>query len=331
VSRIAVFGQALITRPVDWPEPLRALTAGTGAAFCNLEASIAPPEAWPFKDKTVHATTPAALGSLAALGITHVSLANNHAWDFGPAGVLATRAAAEAAGLAVAGAGRTLADAWAPAVRGGLAVVAVDCGPTPDFAVARPDRPGVAALPLRRRLVLPQDDLARLAAIEAATGEGVRRARRIAVGYDAAPRGPRFYGVDLEPGVAPAEAFAPDPAAMERLADSIAAARAEADTVLVSLHHHHWAPDWAETPGWFAPLAAAIRALGADAVAGHGPPLVHLPDRPGEPVAPSLGNLCFHTRRPERYRMAGMDVFAGLCLTLTGAAPEWQHFTAPGS
>jgi hypothetical protein len=58
---------------------------------------------------------------------------------------------------------------------------------------------------------------------------------------------------------------------------------------------------------------------------------VHLPVRPGEPVAPSLGNLCFHTRRPERYRMAGMDVFAGLCLTLTGAAPEWQHFTAPGS
>jgi poly-gamma-glutamate capsule biosynthesis protein CapA/YwtB (metallophosphatase superfamily) len=85
---------------------------------------------------------PQAVGLLRHLGVDCVTLANNHALDFGEEGLRDTFEHLEAAGIAWAGAGADLDAARAPAHAGGLAVVAFADHPE-DYAAA-PDRPGIA-------------------------------------------------------------------------------------------------------------------------------------------------------------------------------------------
>lgn len=327
--RALAVGQAIIRAPVDWPDPIRALAAGAGAVAANFEGCLPPPGAWRMKAKTVHSAHPGALAALAALGVSHLSLANNHAWDFGLDGLVATRDAARAAGFAVAGAGRTLAEAAAPALARGLALIAVDLGPTPDWAVAGAG-PGVNPLRLTRVLGLPGADLARLRTLAAATGDSDRRDRRRAIGYDAPTRHETLFGLAVEETETPGERLEPDAADLDRLAAAIGAARAEADLVLVSGHYHHWAPDWQRPPDWLAALAVQIAAAGPDALAFHGPPVAYpLASAGACPVAPGLGNLVFHTARAERYDAAGLPVRTGAALGFGDGAARLDRFAIP--
>lgn len=327
--RALAFGQAIIRAPVDWPDAVRALAEGAGAVAANLEGCLPPPGAFRMKAKTVHPAHPEALAALAALGVSHLALANNHVWDYGPAGVIATREAALAVGFAVAGAGRTLAEAAAPALSRGLALIAVDLGPTPDWAIAGAG-PGVNPLRLTRVLGLPGQDLARLRALAEATGDSRRRDRRLAMGYDAPTRHEMLFGLAVEEADAAGERHEADPADLDRLAGTIAAARAEADLVLVTGHYHHWAPDWQGPPAWLAPLARQIAAAGADALAFHGPPIAYplWPD-PRCPVAPGLGNLVFHTLRADRYDSAALPVRTGAALGFGDGPARLDHFDIP--
>jgi poly-gamma-glutamate synthesis protein (capsule biosynthesis protein) len=99
---------------------------------------------------------PVAAQRLAAMGVSCVTLANNHALDFGPDALQDTLAHLRAAGIATVGAGADVAAARRPAVldTGGLRlrVVAVTDHPFQD--AAGDDRPGVAFADLRRE-VLP--------------------------------------------------------------------------------------------------------------------------------------------------------------------------------
>jgi poly-gamma-glutamate synthesis protein (capsule biosynthesis protein) len=94
---------------------------------------------------------PAAVETLLELGVDCVSLANNHALDYGVEALLDTCAYLERAGIAWAGAGPDLPRARTPALleHGGtrVAVVAFTDHPA-DFAAA-PDRAGVAYAELR--------------------------------------------------------------------------------------------------------------------------------------------------------------------------------------
>lgn len=277
--KIVALGQALIRHPLTWSDEIRALVAGADAVMCNFEGCIAPPGAFPMKTKTVHPAPPSALPALRDLGVTHLALANNHVWDYGPASVLATRRAAEAAGFACAGAGASLAEAAAFALKNGAALIAVDAGPTPDWAIARggPEggaHPGVNPLRLRRTLELPRADLLRLAEIAEATGAKDLAARRQAIGYDA-KSGDNFYGIDLAEGSSPHERWQSDPADLARLLEGIEAAKRVADAVIVSLHYHHWSADWQRAPEWLGPIAAEIAAAGATALIAHGPPVCY--------------------------------------------------------
>jgi poly-gamma-glutamate capsule biosynthesis protein CapA/YwtB (metallophosphatase superfamily) len=85
---------------------------------------------------------PAAVGLLRHLGVDCVSLANNHALDFGPEALLDTFAHLEAAGIAWVGAGADEEAARAPVRVGGLAVVAFADHPA-DYA-AGSAWPGIA-------------------------------------------------------------------------------------------------------------------------------------------------------------------------------------------
>ena len=100
-----------------WGEALELLEASNAAArVVNLETSVtAAGEPW--EGKAVHdRMSPENAPVLAAAELSCVSLANNHALDFGAAGLLETVAALERVGVRQAGAGRTLAQARAPAV-----------------------------------------------------------------------------------------------------------------------------------------------------------------------------------------------------------------------
>lgn len=97
---------------------------------------------------------PEAADALAQLGVDCVTLANNHALDFGPDALLDTVEHLRAAGIASVGAGADLEHARAPAILDtdgfGLAVLGVT--DHPQAYAAGPAKPGVAFAPLARQL-----------------------------------------------------------------------------------------------------------------------------------------------------------------------------------
>ena len=102
---------------------VRDILAGADIAIANLESPIATggapaPKAYAFR------APPAAAAALALAGIDLVSLANNHALDYGPAALAETRALLAERGIASIGAGPDRAVAHAPAMiaRGGLTI-----------------------------------------------------------------------------------------------------------------------------------------------------------------------------------------------------------------
>ena len=122
----------------------------------NLECCIsARGERWPDPHKPFFfRAPPQAAELLAALGVDCVTLANNHALDFGYDALLDTREHLRAAGIASLGAGADVEEARAPAVLSAagsrLGIVAFSDHPA-EFA-ARPDRPGIAYADLRSGL-----------------------------------------------------------------------------------------------------------------------------------------------------------------------------------
>jgi poly-gamma-glutamate capsule biosynthesis protein CapA/YwtB (metallophosphatase superfamily) len=85
---------------------------------------------------------PAAVETLLHLGVGCVTLANNHALDFGPDALVDTFAHLRQAGIAWAGAGENAEEARKPVVVQGLPIVAF-CDHEPGFA-AEADLPGIA-------------------------------------------------------------------------------------------------------------------------------------------------------------------------------------------
>ena len=120
----------------------------------NLECCISE-RGEPFPDRPFRfRAPPLAVETLAHLGVDCVTLANNHALDFGPQALLDTLHHLQAAGIACVGAGPDRQAARAPVVLAAkgfrLAVVAVTDHPR-EYA-AGTDRPGVAFVDLRRGL-----------------------------------------------------------------------------------------------------------------------------------------------------------------------------------
>jgi poly-gamma-glutamate synthesis protein (capsule biosynthesis protein) len=117
--------------------------------ICNLECCIsergAPTDLIPGKPFFFRAP-PAAVGSLRALGVAAVGLANNHVLDFGPDALEDTLDHLGRTGIAVAGAGADLAAARAGAVieRGGARVGLLALSDDPRVYAGDCERPGMA-------------------------------------------------------------------------------------------------------------------------------------------------------------------------------------------
>ncbi|WP_020573642.1 CapA family protein [Actinopolymorpha alba] len=140
----------LLDQPATALAPLREQLAAADLTIANLETSVTTrgrPE-----DKSYNFRAPrSALDALAAGGVDVVSMANNHAVDYGPVGLADSLAAKARAPLAVVGIGANAAEAFAPhlvTIRGTtIAVIGADAvvDPTTRNFSATESSAGVAA------------------------------------------------------------------------------------------------------------------------------------------------------------------------------------------
>jgi len=155
---LAIVGQALIEHdPRAYLEaPLQSVAPILDEAdvvFTNLEVAIAGPACACEPTRTdvfFHGAEPGVLDYLRDLGVSLLSLANNHAWDYGTEGVSSTIAEATARGFTHSGTGVSVSAAVAPAYLtvGGLTLSLVSAASvnSPEGARATEDRPGVNML-----------------------------------------------------------------------------------------------------------------------------------------------------------------------------------------
>lgn len=147
-----VHGEAQVGRLLgDGGNPLAALEpilAGADFTVVNLETAVGSSGS-PTGKTYVFQASPALTDTLAAAGVDAVTVANNHALDFGTDALAETIALAEQSGLVVVGGGANAAEAYAPRYVdiGGIRVALVGLTrviPVPDWA-ATDTRPGLAS------------------------------------------------------------------------------------------------------------------------------------------------------------------------------------------
>ncbi len=135
-------------------DEIAAVTAEADLVVANLECCISERgERWPDPAKPFFfRAPPAAVEALAYLGVGAVTLANNHALDFGPTALLDTLEHLAAAGIACVGVGADLDAARQPVVldAGGLRVGLVGAADHPADFAAGPGVPGIAYAALDR-------------------------------------------------------------------------------------------------------------------------------------------------------------------------------------
>jgi poly-gamma-glutamate capsule biosynthesis protein CapA/YwtB (metallophosphatase superfamily) len=207
---------ALSRRPPVAPEVV-AVAAEADLFILNLECCVSERgQPWHEPSKPfVFRAPPVAAELLAQMGVDGVTLANNHALDYGFEALLDTLEHLRAVGIITAGAGPDVASARAPGLLSarGVRLALIGASDHPDYFAAGPNRPGIAYAELR-----------------------------------------------INPGGG-------------WLQGAVAAARDDADAVLVS---PHWGPNMTVSPP--SEVRRAARALveaGADVVAGHSAHVFH--------------------------------------------------------
>jgi poly-gamma-glutamate synthesis protein (capsule biosynthesis protein) len=267
---------------------------------------------------TYMTTPPEYLADLKWFGINLLSCANNHAFDYGEGGLLATIRHLDAAGIAHAGSGRSLAEARSPAYldtpNGRVALVAATSRFRPWNAAGeqRPDatgRPGINPVGSKVVYRIPQEKFEALREIGTGLGFDIDRQRSREHFFSAKEvpaegiRETSFLGSQFVSAVDYGISSHADANDVEDNLRSIRDARRQADWVIFSMHYHEFGGEALfkanrtdmETPADFIVdlLHAAIDA-GADVVAGHGS---HTPlgveIYKGKPIFYSVGNLVF--------------------------------------
>src|SRR5690606_22644023 len=131
---------------------IRELVADADLFLLNLECCISDRGSrWPAPGKPFHfRAPPAAVETLTWLGVTDVTLANNHALDYGTEALTDTRRLLTEGGIRVIGAGDDHDQAWAATSieSAGLRVAILGLTDHPRDFAATPSRPGVAYVDL---------------------------------------------------------------------------------------------------------------------------------------------------------------------------------------
>ncbi|HWG04384.1 MAG TPA: CapA family protein [Beijerinckiaceae bacterium] len=323
---ISLAGDVMLTRRISVArEPaftaIRDIIRDSDVAFANLESSVrTPDEGTPGITVGTYMTTPPdLLDEIKWLGIGLVSCANNHAFDYGEGGVLATMQHLDEAGIAHAGSGRNLAEARAPAYidtpRGRVALIATTATfrPWNRASGQRSDmggRPGINPFGSTSEYVVDTVAIAELRRINTELGFEKARSRDLAHFYSerdlggkseeaVVMLGHRFVGGD-EFSVRSKG----DVADAEDNLRWIAEARRQADWVIMSFHSHEFGgksttlaesrADLEEPADFVKDFGRAAIDAGADMFVGHGShTLLGAEIYRKKPIFYSLGNLVF--------------------------------------
>lgn len=323
---VALTGDLMLNRCISMnDEPafleLRRILQNADVGFANLETTVRHPhEGAPTISYATYTTMPPKfLAELKWLGINLLSTANNHAYDYGEGGVLATLDHLQNAELAHAGLGRNLSQARAPGYldtpngRVGLVAATTTFFPWSRAGDARPDvqgRPGVNALGFNVEYRVP-----------ARTLEVLREtAQALGFAKDAERKSKHFYSANEVPGFgesqvsflgatfkAGAEASFVGKADLRDLADNlkwIREARRQADWVIASIHSHDFAHQSVVSASRQAEMTVPLECVtefahqaidvGADMVVGHGSHTVlGIEIYRDRPIFYGLGNFFF--------------------------------------
>jgi poly-gamma-glutamate synthesis protein (capsule biosynthesis protein) len=306
---VAALGDVLITAPVDFTDPaVAAVAAHVGMAtlaVANLELALldAPAAARAAgRDSTGWAFgSPRTASVLAAWGLDVLSLANNHAMDYGVDGLRSTVRILDAAGIAFAGAGDSLDAARKARVvgtPGRVAVVAVTTSFEPGARAtaaraALSARAGINPLGYRAEVTVDANTFRTLAESVAVTG----------VGTAAGDAGLMMSGTPIRRGERTAVEFVVDETDEAALLDVIAAARTLADVVVVSVHSHEPSNRSDQPAEFVRRFSRAAIDRGASLVIGHGPHRLRGVELyGGGAILYSLGNFA--------YQVGGIDLAA---------------------
>ena len=261
---VAAVGDFMIDRRAKAPDiaRVRTMLGGADIAIANVDTVLS--DLGQPSPKYANLRGPReSVHDLREMGFDVVTIANNHAMDFRAEGMLDMRAAYQEAGVRSVGAGATIMEATAPAIflidGRRVAILSMACT-IPQDAAAGPTWPGIAPVKVHQ-----------------------------SYGFD-----PSLAAE--QPCSMPAAIGKLDEGDLERSRADVAAARAEAEIVIVVVH-------WGVPAPWRAPinpiiqehqrlLGHALIDAGADAVIGnHAHELHGIEFYQGKPIAYCLGNF----------------------------------------
>lgn len=284
---LIVTGDLMFLSPVirDDGSPLQQLWrrfAQSDHVFCNLEAVFT--RETHRADKIVSMKSdPDLLPELRRAGVDVVTVANNHANDYGWDGMRESLAALDAAGIPHTGAGPTIEEALRPAVltagRRRTAFLGLSCTSAGHFG-ADLDRPGLAGIRIAQSYV-----------VDTVT-------------------------IDEQPGMVPFVETRTVPEDQDRALAAVAEAKRAADLVVVGIHwgvSFGWLPlNQSELCSYEQPLGHALVEAGADVVVGHHPHVLHgIEVYRGRPILYSVGNFLFHKHAGRRGRASYPPYYTG--------------------
>ncbi len=233
-----------------------------------------------------------------AMGIKMVSMANNHAGDWGPEGLLATLATVQAAGLVEAGAGASMGDArragvvYTPRGTVGLIATASTFNPATEAADgfgALPPRPGVSVLRVRPVVALTEQQMVLMRRLSRAWW-------RPNYGVRDEPGSVTVGGATFKPGTDSGLTYIVDKEDHDAVIKSISDAKRANDMVAFSIHAHEVATSGstASAAEFLPPLFHEIIDAGADVVLRSGPHVLGgVEIYKGKPIFYGLNSLFF--------------------------------------
>lgn len=308
---LAAVGDLIQTHPVSpartsgFAEVIGWVSAAT-VAFGNFESSALDMKAFRGYPEAENGglwlrSEPKVVPDLRAMGFDLVARANNNSYDWGVEGMRETDRRLDQAGIVHAGTGETRSAARAARYlatpQGTVALVSMTSSFTPLSPAMNPvnqapGRPGVNAVRLSTRVLVSPAMLRALRPLHAAQAKGSFQPA------DSSSTDLELFGVRYRssPAIKDQVAFSYDPDSTD-VRENLAAIRlgkANADSLIATLHSHE-PENWSEAPADFVPgLAHAAIDAGADAFIGHGPHRLRgIEIYRGRPVFYSLGNFFF--------------------------------------
>jgi poly-gamma-glutamate capsule biosynthesis protein CapA/YwtB (metallophosphatase superfamily) len=339
---LGAVGDAILSRPLSVFKEKRfldmvELLRDTDCTFANLEILFHEYEHPPaYLDGTHAQADPEILEELKWAGIDIVSLANNHAYNYGYEGILTTIGHLKKYGIPNSGAGANLQDARMPCFldthRGRVGLISVNSTFEPHWRAGeqRPDmqgRPGINCLGFKTVYTVDQQAMDELRRISAEIGWEVEKELyntqhyygRV---YDDTDTRFHVFGKVFELGDTFRRNTSCDPKDLEGNLKWIRAAAKQADYVVVSLHSHEQG-DSPEIPADFAKdFSHASIDAGAHAVVAHGyHHLRGIEIYKGCPIFHSLGDFFFEEENFMRFPQESYDRMG---LGMDAIAPDWM-------